>query len=84
MKSVRIGKETIPVRAEVKTIFGYSGHKDSDGLINFVENMEDTLKKVFVVLGEPKSTFFLVQKIRDNLGIEASAPDSGSSVSIEF
>jgi metallo-beta-lactamase family protein len=64
------------------TISGYSGHKDSDGLLNFVEDMQDKVKKVFVVMGEPKSSMFLVQKLRDNLGIEAFAPERGDSVSL--
>ena len=75
VKTVRILGEDVIVRAKVVTISGYSGHKDSDGLVSFVENMADTLQKVFVVMGEPKSSMFLVQKLRDNLGIDAVAPE---------
>ncbi len=80
-KTVHITGEDVPVRAHVVTISGYSGHKDSDHLLSFVEDMEDTVKKVFVVMGEPKSSMFLVQKLKDNLGIEAYAPEYGDSVS---
>jgi metallo-beta-lactamase family protein len=73
----------VAVRAHIVNITGYSGHKDSDGLIGFVEDMQDTLKKVFVVMGEPKSALFLVQKIRDNLGIDARAPEGGESVVLD-
>lgn len=83
VKTVRITGEDVIVRAHVVTITGYSGHKDSDGLLSFVEDIEDTLKKVFVVMGEPKSAMFLVQKLRDNLGIEAYAPEQGSSVTLD-
>ncbi len=82
MKKVRITGEDVDVRAHIVTISGYSGHKDSDGLLSFVEDMQDTVKKVFVVMGEPKSALFLVQKLRDNLGIEAFAPEQGSSVTL--
>ncbi len=82
LKTVRITGEDVVVRAHIVTILGYSGHKDSDGLLGFVENTQETLKKVFVVMGEPKSAMFLVQKLRDNLGIDASAPEQGSSVTI--
>ncbi len=82
IKTVRITGEDVVVRAHVVTITGYSGHKDSDGLLNFVEDAQDTLKKVFVVMGEPKSAMFLVQKLRDNLGIEAYAPEQGSNVTL--
>ena len=82
VKTVRISGEDVVVRAHVVTISGYSGHKDSDHLIDFVEDTEDTIKKVFVVMGEPKSALFLVQKLQDNLGIEAYAPEKGDSVSL--
>jgi metallo-beta-lactamase family protein len=82
LKTVHISGEDVIVRAHIVTILGYSGHKDSDGLLNFVEDMQDRVKKVFVVMGEPKSSMFLVQKLRDNLGIEAFAPEKGSSVSL--
>jgi len=80
VKTVRITGEDVAVRAHIVTISGYSGHKDSDGLLAFVEDTQDTLKKVFVVMGEPKSSMFLVQKLRDYLGLEAYAPEQGSSV----
>lgn len=82
VKTVRISGEDVVVRAHIELISGYSGHKDSDGLLNFVQDMQDKIKKVFVVMGEPKSEMFLVQKLRDNLGIEAYAPEEGSSVSL--
>lgn len=84
MKIVRITGEEVPVRAHIVTISGYSGHKDSDALLNFVEDMQESLKKIFVVMGEPKSEMFLVQKIRDNLALDAIAPEQGSTVSLEF
>ena len=80
VKTVRISGENVVVRAHIVTISGYSGHKDSDGLLNFVEDMQETIKKVFVVMGEPKNAMFLVQKLRDNLGIDAYAPEQGDSV----
>src|SRR3989338_2873662 len=82
IKTVRITGEEVVVRAHIVTITGYSGHKDSDNLLAFVEDTADTVKKIFVVMGEPKSTMFLVQKLRDNLGIEAYAPEQGSSVEL--
>ncbi|HNW71512.1 MAG TPA: MBL fold metallo-hydrolase [Candidatus Paceibacterota bacterium] len=81
VRTVRISGENVIVRSHVVTISGYSGHKDSNGLIEFVENMADNVKKIFVVMGEPKSSMFLVQKIRDNFGIEASAPERNETIS---
>ena len=84
VKKVHITGEDVIIRAHIEKISGYSGHMDSDGLLNFVSDMEDSLKKVYVVMGEPKSSMFLVQKIRDNLAIEAYAPERGQSVVLDF
>jgi len=81
-KNVKILGDHIPVRAKIKTIRGYSAHKDSDDLVNFVDMTSSTLEQVFVVLGEPKSESFLAQKIRDNLGIKAVVPSPGSVVEL--
>lgn len=82
IKTIRINSEDVAVRAHIETISGYSGHKDSDGLLNFVQNMQDRIKKVFLVMGEPKSEMFLAQRLRDNLGIEAHVPEEGSSITL--
>ncbi|QQG42612.1 MAG: MBL fold metallo-hydrolase [Candidatus Giovannonibacteria bacterium] len=81
-KSVEIFGEEIPVRCRVEVISGYSAHADRDALFEFVRAHSDTLKKVYAVHGEPKSSLALVQKIRDNLGIPAYAPKYGESVEI--
>ncbi|MDO8575642.1 MAG: MBL fold metallo-hydrolase [bacterium] len=80
-KKVRIDHEDIKVAAEVRTVFGYSSHKDSDHLLEFVDMTLDkdakfpSIKRVFVVMGEMKSSLFLAQKIHDNLGIDAIYPE---------
>ncbi len=82
-KEVTINHVTIPVHATVKKISGYSGHKDSDGIVDFIAGSAKTLKKVYTVMGEPKSTLFLAQKIRNELGLVAESPEGGKSVVIE-
>lgn len=82
-KKVKIFGSEIEVKAKVVTIKGYSGHKDLDNLVNFVQDSADSLDKVFVVMGEPKSSMFLSQRIMDYLGIKAYVPKMGESVEIE-
>jgi metallo-beta-lactamase family protein len=82
-KEVHINGQTIPVRANIVFIDGYSGHKDSDHLIQFVEQTADTVQKVFVVMGEPKSSLFLTQRLRDYLGVNAYAPEEGDVVELD-
>ena len=83
-KSITVDHATIPVHAAIKKISGYSGHRDSDGLVAFVADAKDTLKKVFTVMGEPKSTTYLAQRIRNELGHAVEAPTGGESVILDF
>lgn len=71
------GKEKVEVRATIENITGYSSHKDSEHLIEFVDSVAESkkLKKVFTIMGEPKSSLFLAQRIRDYLGVEAIYPE---------
>lgn len=74
-KKVKIHQNEVKVNAKIESILGYSSHKDSDHLLEFISTAEKTAKKVFVVMGEPKASLFLVQKIRDNLGLNALYPE---------
>lgn len=80
---VRIFGEDVIVKAKVEKIDGYSSHADMNALFGFVRSSYDSLKKVFVVHGEPKVSSFLTQKIRDNLGIDAISPAFGDSFEIK-
>lgn len=74
-KKVSVAGVPIEVKAKIETIYGYSSHKDSDHLVEFVSTAQTSLKRVFVVMGEPKSSLFLSQKLRDNLGVDALYPE---------
>ncbi len=81
---VLIEEETVPVRARVETIRGFSAHKDSDGLIEVVQNTRETLDKVFVAMGEPKSAQTLARRIHDSLGIDVVTPSQGETHILAF
>ncbi len=83
-KTVKIFGDSIPVRASIRKISGYSAHKDSDSLLDFVGDDVDSAEKIFVVMGELKSATFLVQKIRDYFGIDAVAPRKGDTAILDF
>ncbi len=78
-KTVTVDRTDVFVHAAIKKISGYSGHKDTDALVSFVSGAKGTLKKVFCVLGEPKSTTFLAQRITNELHVNAQSPEAGSS-----
>ncbi len=83
-KRVEIDGEYVKVRAGIASITGYSGHKDRDALLEFVEQAGESLEKVFVTMGEPHSSLFLAQRIRDFLGVDAVVPQSGESFDIPW
>ncbi len=83
-KKVNIYGNDIPIKAEVRTISGYSGHAGSDELVSFVNGFKDSVQHVFCAMGEPKSTMFLSQRLRDYLGVKATAPDEGDQVTLDF
>lgn len=83
-QTVKILGSEVPIRARVVNIRGYSAHKDSNGLLDFVSQSAETLKQVFVVMGEPKASLFLVQRIRDYFGLDARAPEAGEEVVLSW
>lgn len=80
LKQVKILGEEVPVRARVVTLSGYSAHKDADGLLNFVSAGADSLRQVFVAMGEPRASLHFVQRLRDYLGLQAVAPQLNETV----
>lgn len=83
-KKVHIDGTEVHVRAKVARIRGYSGHADRDQLLDFVAEGGEQVQKVFVAMGEERSSLFLVQRIRDYLGLDAVAPAVGDSFTIDF
>jgi len=83
-KSITMFGENIPIEAKVMTISGYSAHKDSDALMEFAAGTKDNVKKLFAVMGEPKSALYFVQKLRDYVGINAVAPSPGETALLDM
>ena len=80
--AVRIFGEEIPVEAEIRQIDGFSAHADLPQLFSFVAATRSTLKRVFVVHGEPAQSGHLAQEIRDRLGVQADTPALNDEVEI--
>lgn len=83
-KQVMIDGEMVPVRATVYSIGGYSSHKDRDRLVEFVEPVAESVKKVFIAMGEPRASLFLAQRLRDYLGVEAVVPIVAQRYELDF
>ncbi len=78
-REVEINGSMIPVRARIEMISGYSSHKDSDNLVDMVSDTASTVKKVFVVMGEPKASGYLAQRLHNELEVDAIYPERGKT-----
>jgi metallo-beta-lactamase family protein len=83
-KSVKIDGKPVSVRASISSLGGYSGHRDRDGLMQFVEESLATIQEVFVTMGEPKAELFLAQRLRDFFSINAQVPEGGQRIGIDW
>ena len=83
-KVVRLNGDDVHINAKVSQLQGYSGHKDMDHLVEFAAEGKETLKKVFVAIGEPKAAMFLAQRLRDYEGLDAVVPTPNTEVELDF
>ncbi|MDP3727127.1 MAG: MBL fold metallo-hydrolase [bacterium] len=81
-REVKIHGEVIPVRAEIRIVDGYSAHADEVELLEFVDEMRESLERVFVVQGEPAAALGFQSAIQDRLGVPAVAPMYGERFEI--
>lgn len=82
-KEVYIHGTPVPVNARIVNIHGFSAHKDSDHLVEFVGSTASSLKKLIVVLGEPKSAYHLGQRIHEAYQVPVVVPEKGDVIELE-
>ncbi len=80
---ITLMKETIPVRAEIRKISGYSAHADSIQLFDFIKRGKNSLQRVFAIQGEENAANRLAQDVKDKLGISAHVPKLYERVVLE-
>lgn len=83
-KTIDIYREQVPVRANIATLYGYSAHKDSEGLLEFANKTAKTAEEIFLVHAEPAAAAFLSQRIRDYLGVKTTVPAVGEQAVLRF
>ena len=81
-KSVRIFRESYPVRAKVFTINGLSAHADRDALLGWIGQFKRPPRQCYVVHGEPLAAESLKNSIIDGYGWRATVPSAGESVAL--
>lgn len=76
---VKVFGEPMRLRAEVTSLQALSGHADHNELLAWMKPMTPSLKKVFLVHGEPAASEALRQAIQSAYGIETVLPKPGQS-----
>lgn len=81
-KKVKIFGEEYKLKAEVVVMNAFSGHADREDLLHYVKKTKNSLKKVFVVHGDPDQSEALACGIKE-LGInDVYAPSAGDEVEL--
>jgi metallo-beta-lactamase family protein len=82
LPEVNIFGEPYRLRAEVVQLSELSGHADQHELLEWMQPTMSTMKKVFLVHGEPKAQEVLMRSIHERYHVEAINPARGDSFEI--
>lgn len=82
-KLVKIFGEEIAVNAEIRTLDAFSGHADKDGLMTWIDKIDDKPSNVFIVHGEYSSQQAFKDSIEDKFGIKCAIPAYGETFEID-
>jgi len=83
-KSVRLFRETCPVRAKLFTINGLSAHADRDALLGWLGNFLRPPRQTWVVHGEPIAAHALRDEIEKRYRWHADVAQFGASSGLVF
>ena len=82
-KSVKLFGDDVAVNAEIQYLPGVSGHADKAGLIDWITGFEPKPRKVFVNHGDEGACEELARCLREEHGIDAYAPYSGTEYDLK-
>ena len=82
-KEVRIFGEPMRVRAEISSLDELSGHADQAELLAWIKPLAPTLRKVFLVHGEPEQARTFARLLDSTYGLEVAVAAPGQSFEID-
>ena len=77
-ETVRLFGDEIAVRAEIASLQGVSGHGDQAGLLAWIKGFKTPPPVMFVNHGEDQVSVFFAELLKEQFGVDAFAPFSGS------
>jgi metallo-beta-lactamase family protein len=81
-KNVKIMGETYRCRAEIATIGGLSAHAGQDLLVEYAASVKKSAQSIFLVHGEEKGVYPLMEKLKENQIKHIHYPPLHSSVDL--
>jgi metallo-beta-lactamase family protein len=79
---VRILGERLPVKAQVKSIQGFSGHADRDELLRWASCLKQAPRRAFIIHGEVEVAGKFAKTLEEKMGWGAVVPTPGQTVEI--
>jgi metallo-beta-lactamase family protein len=80
---VAIFGEPLRVRAEISSLDELSGHADQHELSQWIQPLAPSLRKVFLVHGEPQQAGVLAKLLHSTYGLEVVVPSPGQSFELK-
>jgi metallo-beta-lactamase family protein len=78
-QEVKIFGEPMRVRADIASLDELSAHADYNELLAWIKPLAPSLKKVFLVHGEPRQSAAFAQQLHSHYGLETVIPAPGES-----
>jgi metallo-beta-lactamase family protein len=82
-QEVRILGQMYPVKAKVVRVHGFSGHADRKEMLEWVKNLKQPPRRIFLVHGEKESAKNFCQYLIDNTGWNVMVPEYQQRVSLD-
>ena len=82
-REVRIHDETVPVRAKVVPLSGFSAHADRDELLRWLSGIPSPPRRTFVVHGEAATARHFADTLGQKTGWQVTVPAYGDEVVLE-
>jgi metallo-beta-lactamase family protein len=80
---VRILGQVYPVKAKIVQVHGFSGHADRKELLDWVKNLKQPPRKIFLVHGEKEAAEKFRQYLVDNTGWNVMVPEYQQAVTLD-
>jgi metallo-beta-lactamase family protein len=82
--SVHIFGDEVPVRAQIRTASGFSAHADRDGLLRWLQGLQEEPQLVLVNHGEEAQSLAFAETVHRDLGLTATVPEAKAVIELEL